>query len=134
MSKISSRIGQYVVRRNQSLFVFFEKEFLALGSSTNLKKRKGHLEGEISGINAFNTPFWFDRFYKPGKKIAQIDDWDDRLEAIVEAAETWDIGAIAGIPSWVLMMLKAIKKHYQLETILFTIIKRDIHCRFCSCI
>lgn len=96
---------------------FFESGVLALGSSTNLEERNGHLEGEISGINAFNAPQWFDRFYKPGQEIAQIDDWDDRIEAIVEKADQWDIGAIAGIPSWILMMLKTVKKHYQLKDI-----------------
>jgi len=96
---------------------FFEKQILALGSSTDLKPYKGHLEGEISGINASNAPDWFDLFYKPGKEIAQINDWDQRLAAIVTAAPDWDIGALAGIPSWVLMMLKAIVEEYQLTSI-----------------
>ena len=96
---------------------FFEKQLLALGSSTDLKAFKGHLEGEISGINASNAPEWADYFYKPGQDIADIDDWDERLEAIVEQAPNWDIGALAGIPSWVLMMLKAIVERYELDSI-----------------
>jgi uncharacterized FlaG/YvyC family protein len=96
---------------------FFEKQILALGSSTNLKEKRSHLEGEISGINASNAPGWFSYFYKPGDEIAQIDDWDERIAAIVETAPSWDIGALAGIPSWVLMMLKAIIKHYKLKSI-----------------
>lgn len=96
---------------------FFEKQILALGSSTDLQPYKGHLEGEISGINASNAPDWFDFFYKPGKEIAQINDWDQRLAAIVKAAPNWDIGALAGIPSWILMMLKAIIKRHHLSSI-----------------
>ncbi|MEX2379702.1 MAG: GH3 auxin-responsive promoter family protein, partial [Vicingaceae bacterium] len=46
-----------------------------------------------------------------------IDNSKERLEAIVEEAPKWDIGAIAGIPSWVLLMLQAIVKHHQLDHI-----------------
>ncbi len=95
----------------------FEKQLLGLGSSADLEKNNGHFEGEISGINAKNAPDWFDYFYKPGKNIAKIDDWDERLEAIVQEAPDWDIGALAGIPSWILLMLKAIVNAYRLDSI-----------------
>lgn len=36
---------------------FFEKEIMMLGSSTDLKEKDDHLEGEISGISASNIPF-----------------------------------------------------------------------------
>ncbi|MCB0644554.1 MAG: GH3 auxin-responsive promoter family protein, partial [Phaeodactylibacter sp.] len=96
---------------------FFQRQLLALGSSTDLQERKGHLEGEISGINASNAPDWFDFFYKPGKEIVGINDWDARIEAIAEAAPDWDIGALAGIPSWVLMMLQAVMERHKLSSI-----------------
>lgn len=95
----------------------FTKQLLAISSSSNLSIHRNHLEGEISGINVSNVPDWFDYFYKPGGSIAQIDDWDNRLKAIVQAAPHWDIGALAGIPSWVLLVLKAIKERYQLNHI-----------------
>lgn len=96
----------------------FEKEVLLLSSSSNLDKHnRGHLEGEISGINSSNLPPWFGGFYRPGKEIAMIDDWDKRIEEIVKEAPHWDIGAIAGIPSWVSMLLETIIERHQLETI-----------------
>jgi hypothetical protein len=96
---------------------FFEKDILMLGSSADLSEHKQHLEGEISGINSLNIPGWFDSFYKPGKEIAQISDWDERVAAIAAAAPDWDVVAIAGIPSWVRMMLIKIIEVHQLETI-----------------
>ena len=88
---------------------FFEKEIMMLGSSTDLEKRGGHLEGEISGISASNIPFWFKGYYKPGEEIAKIDDWDDRVAKIAKEAPNWDIGALSGIPSW--MELNDEKSH-----------------------
>lgn len=95
----------------------FEKDVLMLSSSADLTEHNNHLEGEISGINSSNIPGWFDRFYKPGKEIAQIDDWDERVAAIVKEAPNWDIVGVAGIPSWVRMLLVAIIKEHKLDTI-----------------
>lgn len=96
----------------------FESEVLMLGSSVNLRQNdNGFLEGEISGINTYNFPEWYHWFYRPGKEIAAIDDWDCRLAAIVKEAPNWNIGSIAGIPSWVQLMLKAVIKEHKLNTI-----------------
>lgn len=96
---------------------FFERDILMLGSSADLNEHNGHLEGEISGINTSNLPGWFDNFYKPGLQLAKIDDWDERIAAISKVAPEWDVGAIAGIPSWVQLMLERIIENHQLETI-----------------
>lgn len=95
----------------------FERDVLMLSSSADLTPHKNHLEGEISGINSHNIPGWFDGFYKPGKEIAQIDNWEDRVAAIAEAAPEWDVAAIAGIPSWVRMMLLKVIEVHQLKNI-----------------
>ncbi|WP_425391352.1 GH3 family domain-containing protein [Ekhidna sp.] len=96
----------------------FESEILMLSSSANLSKHDyGHLEGEISGINVSNFPEWYDLFYRPGKEIASISNWDERVARIVKEAPNWNIGAIAGIPSWVLLMLQEVIKGHKLETI-----------------
>jgi hypothetical protein len=96
---------------------FFEKDILMLGSSAELSPYKHHREGEISGINTMNIPGWFQSFYKPGKEIAKISDWDERVAAIAKAAPDWDVVAIAGIPSWVRMMILKIMEVNKLKTI-----------------
>ncbi len=96
----------------------FESEILMLSSSANLAQHPhGHMEGEISGINVNNFPGWYDLFYRPGKEIAAIPDWDERVLRIAKEAPNWNIGAIAGIPSWVLLMLKRVLEYHQLESI-----------------
>ena len=96
---------------------FFEKEIMMLGSTTDLKKSGHYLEGEISGIAAGNIPSWFERFYRPGKKIASIKDWDERVDAIAKEAPKWDIGAMAGIPSWNELMLKRVIEYNNADNI-----------------
>ena len=96
---------------------FFEKQILMLGSSTNLIEKDDHLEGEISGISASNIPGWFSGYYKPGREIADIKDWDERVKKIAEEAADWDIGCLSGIPAWIELMLKEIIKYHNLENI-----------------
>lgn len=96
---------------------FFEKQIMMLGSSTQLKEKEDHKEGEISGISASNIPFWFKSFYKPGLEIASIDDWDTRIEQIAEYARDWDIGSLSGIPAWIELMLKRVIEYHRVETI-----------------
>lgn len=96
---------------------FFEREMMALSSHTTLSTYKGRQEGEISALTASNIPAWFEGFFRPGPEISAIKDWDQRVKAIAKAAPEWDIGAISGIPSWVLLMLKEVIKENHLDSI-----------------
>ncbi|MCB0688013.1 MAG: GH3 auxin-responsive promoter family protein [Saprospiraceae bacterium] len=97
---------------------FFEKEIMMLGSSTSLHERSDNsMEGEISGISASNIPFWFRGYYKPGEEIAEIEDWDERIQRIADRASEWDIGALSGIPSWIELMLEKVIEVNKLENI-----------------
>ncbi|MCL5246270.1 GH3 auxin-responsive promoter family protein [Cellulophaga sp. 20_2_10] len=111
-------IQQVLALRNFDLPAdFFEKEIMMLGSSTDLEVYNNALEGEISGISASNIPFWFENYYKPGKEIAKIDDWDLRIQRIAEKAADWDIGALSGIPSWMELMLQKVIDYNGLNNI-----------------
>ncbi len=96
---------------------FYEKEIMMLGSSTNLEEHDEFLEGEISGISASNIPFWFRGYYKPGEEIAQMEDWDKKVETIAKRAREWDIGALSGIPSWMELMLKKVMEYHNAKNI-----------------
>ncbi|MEN8816653.1 MAG: GH3 auxin-responsive promoter family protein [Nonlabens sp.] len=95
----------------------FESEVLALGSSTDLSEENGFTIGEISGISASNIPEFLDSFYRPGKEISSIDDWDERVQKIADEAKNWDIGMLSGIPSWLEMMLRKVMDHHNVESI-----------------
>jgi hypothetical protein len=95
----------------------FEKGIFMLGGSTDLQWRSSYYEGDLSGINAAQIPFWFQAHYKPGKKIARERDWESKLDEIVKAASDWDIGIIVGVPAWIQIVIERIIKHYKLNTI-----------------
>ena len=98
-------------------FVSLSKGWLTLGGSTDLQKNSDYYAGDLSGISQKKAPFWFQPFYKPGKKIAKQKDWNKKLEEIVEKAPQWDIGFIAGVPAWIQMLVEMIIKKYKLNNI-----------------
>ena len=93
------------------------KGWLTLGGSTDLQKGPGYYAGDLSGITAKKAPFWFQPFYKPGKKIAKEKDWNKKLKEIVEKAPNWDIGFIVGVPAWIQMCIEMVIERYQLNNI-----------------
>ncbi|SDK37602.1 GH3 auxin-responsive promoter [Catalinimonas alkaloidigena] len=95
----------------------FEKGILMLGGSTHLNYSGTFFEGDLSGIQASQIPFWFQHFYKPGPQIAKETDWNAKLDEITRRASDWDIGVIVGVPAWIQILLEKIIHHYQVATI-----------------
>ncbi|UII23266.1 GH3 family domain-containing protein [Fulvivirga ligni] len=95
----------------------FQGGILMLGGSTHLNNRGSYFEGDLSGIQAAQLPFWFQHFYKPGKKIAQTRDWDEKLTEIAKKAKEWNISIIVGVPAWIQILMEKILEHYQVDNI-----------------
>ena len=92
--------------------------FLMVGGTTDLKKGKaGWYAGDLSGILAKKRPFWFQSFYKPGGRIAAIEDWNQKLSEIAEHAREWDIGYIVGVPAWCQMCMEMAIDYYKVKNI-----------------
>ena len=96
---------------------FFQAGILMLGGSTHLNKRGSFFEGDLSGIQAARLPFWFQHFYKPGKKIAKTRDWDAKLDEISRNATNWDIGIVVGVPAWIQILMEKILKYHKVKHI-----------------
>jgi hypothetical protein len=96
---------------------FFQKQVLVVGGSSKLEKKDKIYQGDLSGILKKHTKKIATPFTKPSKRISDIKDWGKKLERIVEEAPKWDIGIIAGIPSWCVLVMEEIVKRYELTSI-----------------
>ena len=96
---------------------FFQKGILMLGGSTHLNYNGTYFEGDLSGITAKNIPFWFQHFYKPGRRISKEREWTTKLDEIVQKAKEWDIGVICGVPAWLQVLMEKIIEHHKVNTI-----------------
>lgn len=95
----------------------FEKGVLMIGGSTHLHYNGSYFEGDLSGIQAKNIPFYFQYFYKPGRKISRERDWETKLEEMTKKAKDWDIGIVVGVPAWVQILFEKIIAEYKVNTI-----------------
>src|ERR1039457_3370817 len=96
---------------------FYEKGVLMIGGSTHLQYNGTYYQGDLSGITANNLPFWFQHFYKPGRRISREKEWSVKLNEIVRNARDWDIGIIVGVPAWIQIILEKIVSCYQVDNI-----------------
>lgn len=96
---------------------FYEKGILMIGGSTHLQYNGTYYEGDLSGITAGNIPFWFQHFYRPGRRISRTADWATKLDEMVKKAPSWDIGIIVGVPSWVQILMERIIEEHNVKTI-----------------
>lgn len=96
---------------------FYEKGMLMIGGSTHLQYNGTYYEGDLSGITAGNIPFWFQHFYKPGRRISKTSDWATKLDEMVKKAPDWDIGVVVGVPAWVQILFERIIKEHKLDNI-----------------
>lgn len=86
----------------------FTGKTLTLGGSHQTDYFEHSRSGDLSAIMIQNFPFWADFFRTPKAKIALISKWEEKLEKLANVAIKQNITAIAGVPSWNLVMLKYI--------------------------
>ena len=96
---------------------FYSTSILTVGGSTKLTYKETHVEGDLSGILKKHTSFIATPFTKPGARISGMKDWSKKLDLMIEKAPRWDIGIIAGIPSWCLMLIEKIIERHKLDSI-----------------
>ena len=82
---------------------FVEGKQIFLQGSPILEKTKGINYGRLSGIVAHYVPKYLQKSRMPSWEINCIEDWETKVDAIVEETFSENMSLIAGIPSWVQM-------------------------------
>lgn len=95
----------------------YQKGILMIGGSTHLNYNGTYFAGDLSGITTGNIPFWFQHYYKPGRKISGYKDWNQKLKEMTLNAHKWDIGIVCGVPAWIQLLFEMIIEHYKVQTI-----------------
>ena len=64
--------------------------------------------GDLSAIVVNNLPAWAEFFRAPDISIALMDKWDEKLEKIALATMNENMVSLAGVPSWMLLIMKKV--------------------------
>jgi len=91
----------YIVEKNDASFV--NGKMIFLQGSPVLESLNGIKLGRLSGIVAHYVPKYLLKNRLPSWETNCIEDWDTKVNAIVDETIHEDMSVISGIPSWVQM-------------------------------
>ena len=86
----------------------FKGKSLRLGGSKELYEQNGTYFGDLSAILIENLPFWAEFSCTPSNKVSLMSEWESKLKAIIREAKNENVTSIAGVPSWMLVLLNRI--------------------------
>ena len=99
-------ILQYILNSGDTNFIKGKQMFIQ--GSPVLKTKKGIKVGRLSGIVAHHVPFYLRSSRMPSWDVNCIDDWEEKINAIVEETINQNMTLISGIPPWVKMYFEKI--------------------------
>jgi hypothetical protein len=82
---------------------FVDGKMIFLQGSPVLEEKNGIKLGRLSGIVAHYVPKYLQKNRMPSLETNCIEDWETKVDAIVEETVNEDMTVISGIPSWVQM-------------------------------
>ncbi len=82
---------------------FVDGKMIFLQGSPELEDKNGVKLGRLSGIVAHYVPAYLQKNRMPTLETNCIEDWEAKVDAIVEETKAEDMTVISGIPSWVQM-------------------------------
>jgi hypothetical protein len=82
---------------------------LALGGSHQISKFSvDSYFGDLSAILIQNMPFWSQFYRTPDISLALMDEWEEKIEKIALKTSEENVVALAGVPSWTMVLIKRI--------------------------
>ena len=96
----------------------FQGKALRLGGSRALYEDNNTYFGDLSAIIIDNLPLWAELASTPSHKVSMMDEWESKMEAIVAECINQDITSLAGVPSWMLVLLQRVLKESGKENLI----------------
>ena len=82
---------------------------LTLGGSHQINNFSNNsYYGDLSAIMIENVPFWTDFIRTPTTEIALIEEFEEKIDKIIETALDQNVTSFSGVPSWYLVLFKKI--------------------------
>ena len=92
---------------------FVDGKMIFLQGSPILTEKNGIKLGRLSGIAAHFVPGYLQKNRMPSWETNCIEDWETKVNAIVEETIKEDMRVISGIPSWVQMYFEKLQQKAQ---------------------
>ncbi len=107
ISAAQSAILHYI--HNSGNASFTEGKMIFLQGNPTLDNVGGIPTGRLSGIVAHHIPSYLQKNRLPSWKTNCIDDWEAKLDAIIQETAGEDMRLISGIPPWMIMYFERLE-------------------------
>ncbi|MDR6159128.1 hypothetical protein QF023_002644 [Chryseobacterium sp. SLBN-27] len=105
-----SALFHYIATNNNADFV--NGKMIFLQGSPELEEVFGIKTGRLSGIVAHHIPKYLQKNRLPSWETNVMEDWEAKVDKIVEETEKENMTLISGIPPWLIMYFeKLVEKH-----------------------
>lgn len=89
--------------------MIFSGKGLSLGGSHQINLDNSEsLYGDISAILLQNLPLWAQMIRTPELSIALMENWEEKIEKMVQATRNVNVTSISGVPTWTIVLAKRI--------------------------
>ena len=89
---------------------FVDGKMIFLQGSPEMEEKNGIKLGRLSGIVAHYVPSYLQKNRLPSWETNCIDDWETKVDAVVEETKNENMTVISGIPSWVQMYFEKLQE------------------------
>jgi len=87
----------------------FTGKSLIIGGSQQINKYENEIYyGDLSAVLIENIPLWLRLLRIPDKKIALMEEWEEKIELMAKSTINENVTNISGVPSWTLVLIKRI--------------------------
>ena len=93
---------------NPNAGVFQGKGLIIGGSHQVNELSPNSFYGDLSAVMMNNLPFLATILATPGRDIALMSDWEQKMTMMVEATINQDVTNISGVPTWTLLLIKQV--------------------------
>jgi hypothetical protein len=82
---------------------------LVIGGSHQINQVNEEVQyGDLSAVILENSPFWSAWLRTPDNSIALMDEWETKIEALAQSTINENVTSMAGVPTWLIVLLKRI--------------------------
>jgi len=89
---------------------FLNGKNIFIQGSPELDYSKSAPLGRLSGIVAHHVPWYLQRDNTPNFETNRIEEWEEKIEAIIEETISENMTLISGIPPWIQMYFERLKE------------------------
>jgi hypothetical protein len=74
--------------------------------------------GDVSAVLLKNLPWWAQMVRTPSLDIALMDEWEEKIDKMVEITSKENVTNISGVPTWMIVLLEKMLEQNQASNIL----------------